>query len=658
MRRGQDVLPDSRAAYSREWLLANGIGGSAFGTAAALPLRADHAHLIVSTPHGRLTSLLLGMEERLLDAEGASEPGSGVAPMPRPGAPVLEDFRLDPWPTWRYRAGETVLDKTLFLVHDHHAVAIVYRHREGSEMDLVASPLLTARDPDAPSSANEIWATLQAAPGRVRIEIEPGGPSLSLWHDGAFMPARARRRLSYEGRAGKEGAIHEEALNTGHVRAHLAPGRALHVIVSIEDDLFRALAREDRLGSPPPRTLAGCVSFLEHGERARRDAWRRATLAGGSSTLKQACAARHADALPEDLPLLDGEDPLVDSGVEAIRCGLVRRGRRLTLVSSLPKASEQGRHTLSAVRALVTLRRFPAAREILESVVEHLDEGLAPSGFDPNDGTPRYDDPAAALWLAIVGELYVRRAEDAEFARAILLPALEGMMHAYRSGTRFGIRVDADGLLVDGEGARRARCDWNSLWFRALIAVGQLARGAGHKEVGAFNLAWAQQHQQRFNEALWDEASGCLFQALGPGGPERGLEPSQLLAVSLPPPSLVGERASRLMATLEEELFTPYGLRERPGAEVVHTAWLGAFYSAHLRVHGRTAEAQGRVRTWLEPLRTLLARGQCAGIPEGFVLTGGAPRPFGDPIFVPAAAEIVRLWIEELDPLESQAPVS
>mgnify|MGYP003694564965 CR=1 FL=1 len=75
---------------------------------------------------------------------------------------------------------------------------------------------------------------------------------------------------------------------------------------------------------------------------------------------------------------------------------------------------------------------------MLRGTIEYLDEGFTPDGFDLEDGRPRYGDPAASLWLVIVAELYARRSQDVEFAKETLYPAVEGVMRAYRSGTRRG----------------------------------------------------------------------------------------------------------------------------------------------------------------------------------------------------------------------------
>jgi glycogen debranching enzyme len=713
---GQDVLSDLGIALSREWVLGNGLGGSASGTVSGMPTRSVHAHLVAAGPSGRTHCLLLRLEERLLIAGGAFElandPYSGNPHHPA-GWRLLEDFRSDPHPTWRFVAGDVVLEKSLFLIYGHNAAVVSYRHQSGPAARLSVSPLVVARRPTAiQREFPDPRGALQGVPGRVRIEMTAGGPALTVWHNGVFMPARAwRRQLHYahDARAGRETG--EDAFVPGYVEAPLPPGGSLHLVASAEDQLLRVLAQEDRLGSPPPRTLAECVAALEADERSRAGAWRRAALVGGSITSSQASAARSKASAPragapdarDPPPSTDGpalmfadEDPVADRQApfderdpwvaplaETLRMALVRRGSRLTLLSSLPGAEERGSDCLRSVAGLVALRGFEAAREVLRGYVEYLDEGLAPESFDPDDGTPRYGDPEPALWLAIAGELYARRSQDHEFARNVLYPALEGMTRAYRSGTRHGIRIDSDGLLLCGEGEHaEKRADLNALWYHASVAVAQLARSSGRKETGAFHLAWAHEHQRRFNEVLWDDERGCLHATVGAPPGSTLLAPSQLLAAGLPPPLLPLERAARLLETVERELFTPFGLHERAGDEAVSTVWLGAFFSAYLRAHRRDERARRQVHAWFAMLRSRLDEATCGMVPVGFEVGPGTPpaprrdattgkrrrsprsqapggtevgRQAGDPASILASAELLRVWIEELEsPIETR----
>ncbi|HZJ72273.1 MAG TPA: amylo-alpha-1,6-glucosidase, partial [Planctomycetota bacterium] len=300
------------------------------------------------------------------------------------------------------------------------------------------------------------------------------------------------------------------------------------------------------------------------------------------------------------------------------------------------------------VPGLLALRAFEPARQILAGRIEYLSEGLAPESFDLADGTPRYGSPDPALWLIAAAELYARRSEDVDFAKKTLFPALESVMQFYRAGTHHGVCVDTDGLLgVVRDGVLVKRADTNALWSHALVAMAQLARGVGRREHGAFYLAWAHEHQRRFNEAYWDGERGCLYEALLDGAPVTGLGASQLLAVSHSPSLLPAERAARLLATIDAELATPYGLRAAPGDDRVTTEWLGAWQSARLRTSGRAAAVQDRVHAELDALRRMLdAHGGLDHVPLKISVREHAPA--GGAHSALAAAELLRAWVEEM----------
>jgi hypothetical protein len=190
--------------------------------------------------------------------------------------------------------------------------------------------------------------------------------------------------------------------------------------------------------------------------------------------------------------------------------------------------------------------------------------------------------------------------------------------------------------------------------------MAQLARLVGRRENSAFYLAWAHDHQRRFLETLWDAGHGLLHRSLGPSGPLPGPRPGHLLAVALSPSILPAEHAARLVEALETALFTPAGLRPEPGADQALPEWLGAFFTAYLRVHGRDAEARARVREWLDLFSERV--GACGQIAERFVLAKepGGPgrwRPAGEPFSLVASSELLRVWVEELDPVEAGAVV-
>jgi hypothetical protein len=464
------------------------------------------------------------------------------------------------------------------------------------------------------------------------------------------MPARVwQRGLAYI--HDDDPAAREDGFVPGHVEAPLPAGGTLHLVFADDAELFRTLARESRLGDLPPPTLAACVALLEQFEREDLARRTREALAGGDRTARQAADAHGASELsarPE--PLIHADDGWSAPLARAVLAGLTRRHRRLTVLDALPGDHERVAGTLRIVPGLLAVRAFKLVREILSGLLEYLSEGVAPESFDLDDGTPRYGSPAPSLWLIAGAELYVRRSEDLEFARATLYPALEGVMQFYRAGTHYGIEADTDGLLgVTRKGVTVKDAALNVLWEHALLAMAQLARAAGRKQNGAFYLAWAHEHQRRFNEVLWDEAHGCLFEALRGDQAIVGVSAPQILAATLAPGLLPAERAARLVATIERELGTPLGLRATPDDPEVGTEWLGAFLAARLRVANRDAAVRARTERDLDALRVALVRhGGVGRVPERFALA--ERRPAGATLSVLGAAELLRAWVEEMAP--------
>jgi hypothetical protein len=649
------------AASAREWLLSDGCGGYAAGTASGAPSRRAHALLAAPSPHGRLTALLLRFEEKLqlggasheLSASWWARPGAG--PVARAGAwQQLESFTDEPWPAWVWRFEECRVEKSVRLLAGHNAVIASWTLLEGAGARLSVAPLLAARDPgELQHESGGFRGATQGIPGRVRVETLPDRPGVTLWHNGAFMPARGwAQNLAYpldaaDGDDGDPAAEGEDAFRPGWVQTTLpSAGAALHVVLSPEEGLFRALAVELRLGTPPARSLHDCVTALDRTAREHHAAGRRSALAGADLTARQAAAARGGAGeatARRTAPLVDESDPLTPRLAAQVRDALVTRHGRLTLIGAWPDMLERGNDALRAAAALVTLRDFDSARAVARGYLEYLDEGLAPESFDPDDGRPRYGDPEPSLWLVNLVDLLARRANGApgneEFLRETAWPALEGVLQHLRAGSRHGVRCDREGFLWCGEGdAARARAGTNALWYHALVAMAQLARLLGRRENAAFYLAWAHELQRGFSERFWDDDAGCLFDALSPDGAVRGLSAPQLWAASLPPTLLPLPLAQRLLRTIDRELCDRAGLFERPGDGLPRGEWLGTWISAMLRVLAREPEAQAPAYARLERV--------VAHVRELGVLPGGGPRRRFSAL---AAAVMLRAWIEDAD---------
>jgi predicted glycogen debranching enzyme len=125
-------LSDNRSrerAASLEWLETNGLGGFAMGTVSGISTRRYHGILTAAArpPLGRLT-LVSKIEETIIIAGERYELGANRFPgkiHPR-GFEFLEEFRLDPFPVWRYRVGGRRLTKRLFMPHGKNSTVCVW----------------------------------------------------------------------------------------------------------------------------------------------------------------------------------------------------------------------------------------------------------------------------------------------------------------------------------------------------------------------------------------------------------------------------------------------------------------------------------------------------------------------------------------------------
>jgi hypothetical protein len=667
MKPGQDVLGSFDAACAAEWVLTDGLGGRAAGTAAGASTRRGHALLVASSealaaleparaqadghagpaldPGARL-ALLLRFDDRVVLPGVAVEltPGFAANGAPRWGAFAnLEHVAAEPWPVWRWRFEGWLIERRYRMVPGHAALVATWRLLEGEPARLAVAPVIAHRDVRALQAEEPEWrGAAQGIPGRVRIETAPGATPLTLWHNGAFMPGRSWTRAAYphESRLDDGDTTllvppSEAGFVPGAVHARLEPGVPLHVVVSPEAALFRALATEGRLGTPPAQTLDRCVAEIERGVHARRRALTQRALAGADWTARQAAvvyggAGETLARRPE--PVVSGEDgwtaPL---GVRVLDAVVTRTGR--ATLRPRDDGSERFDEVLRMVPALVALRAFEDARAVLRAALEYLDEGLAPESFD-DAGAPHYGDPRPSLWLVHAVDLLARRQPQGAldpFVRDTAWPALEGVMQHLRSGSHHGVRCDRDGLLWQGEGEGAiARADTNALWYHALVAMAQLGKLAGRREHAAFYLAWAHDLQRLYRERFADAATGALFEAVTPRGPVRGLSPHQLLAVSLPPAVLAPEHAARLVAVIERELLAPGGLRVAPDDSRVEAGALGPWLAARRRLRGRDAPPDARAALALETLRRELDAGRARLEPLD-------------------AAELLRAWIEDVE---------
>lgn len=324
-----------------------------------------------------------------------------------------------------------------------------------------------------------------------------------------------------------------------------------------------------------------------------------------------------------------------------------------TILAGFPFFEDWGRDTMIALPGCtLSTGRFDQARSILTTFLQYEQDGLMPNLFPEGENAPLYNTVDAALLLINDVWLYARYTGDLDWVRQAW-PVLERIVRAYRSGTRFGIRMDTDGLIAAGQGLDQVTwmdvryqdhlptprhgkpVEINAYWYNALRIMEQLAPRIG--QASADYGALADQVRQSFRQKFWMEDKGCLRDLVSGTRQDEQIRCNQIWALSLPFTMLEPDQEMQVLRTVQQHLYTPVGLRtlspqdpdfhpryggpqkDRDLAYHQGTVWpfpLGAFYLAYLRVHGFCPEARAQVEDWLLALGPALREG-CAGqLPE------------------------------------------
>ncbi len=639
------VTHDLDRSASREWIEANGIGGWASGTVSGCHTRRYHGLLVAATrpPGGRMV-LLSKLPETLVVGDDRFELDVNRytgAVHPR-GHELMERFSLDPFPTFVYRAGGVRLRKTIAAVHGENTTVLVYEVLEApGSFTLELSPLIAYRDTHGLQRANAAirFADTSFKNGVFRARPYDRAPELFLQASRATFEARPDWYFRFEYARESERGLdaHEDLFSYGAFRRELGTGDRFGVIASTGD-------------------VAGRDPFaLLDKQRARR------TIA--------------ADIVAKD-------DDVARTLALSADAFVVRRGEDLrTIIAGYPWFADWGRDTMIALPGVCLAAERPDdAKKILRAFARSVDRGMLPNRFPDAGEAPEYNTVDATLWFFVAAHRYLEATGDEEFVLGELLPVFEDIVLWHERGTRYGIRVDDDGLLRAGEPGVQltwmdARVgDWavtprhgkpveiQALWYNALRIVADLRKRAGRAAEAAVLLERAKQVKERFVEVFWNGPASCLYDVVDGDRKDASIRPNQIFALSLPFPLLPKDKARDVLAVIEEKLLTPYGLRSlapadpayrgryegdsasRDGAYHQGTVWswlLGPYADALVRTNGAVGKAKAKKA--IEGLTPHLLEAGLGTISE--IFDGDPPHaPRGCPAQAWSVGEALRVW--------------
>jgi predicted glycogen debranching enzyme len=639
----QNDCQNLKSALSKEWLETNGLGSFACSTIIGANVRRQNGLLVASLrPPVERYVLLSKVEERVVAGTQECHLSTNLYPgtvFPH-GFNVQSEFRMRPWPTFRFVCHEMELEKSVCLIHGENTVVLSYLNSSArGPIELRLRPLLAFRDYNSLQRRNDtVDMTAELGNGVVSVQPYRNLPRLYFytktdnvdtkadWYNRFQYPVEQERGLDFE----------EDLFTPFELTFKIPAGETIYIVVSTE------------------KKTSVDASKLLAAQRERRKEFE-----------KEKDKTRQA--------LLIAADSFI-----------TKRGKDFkSVLAGFPWFTDWGRDTMIALPGLtLTTGKFALAREILRTFAKYCDKGMIPNVFPDAGETPEYNTVDASLWFVVAAWKYWRASGDAAGTKE-LLPALTQVIKAYRDGTRYDIHADEDGLIsagtpgtqltwmdvkVDGyvPTPRHGKAvEINALWLNALFMLAEIEEKiAGDIQSAVILRKLADQVAGSFVKTFWNAAGNCLYDVVQGTARDATIRPNQIFAVSLPYSPLDAAQQKSVLDVVTKHLLTPVGLRslargedkycpkytgnrwQRDCAYHQGTVWawlIGPYCDAYAKVNG-TGKAQKKELAGL--LAGLIAHLEEAGLGSVSEIFDADPphRPVGCFAQAWSVSELLRVY--------------
>ncbi len=598
--RTQDAV-ETEVLLTREWLVANGLGGYASGTVSGVHTRRYHGLLIsaLPAPLGRVV-MLNDLAEQIVLPDGTKvrlgqEIKAGSPPQFY-GPPILSEFRLESGlPVWLYTIGNFVLEKRLLLPHLQNSVHIIYRMVSGDgPVGLELWPAVHFRMqeaiPDTPIEEDYSITLI----GRNRYEISSGGPvrrlRIALYGQGpAFIvDNRTIQPIDFWMEEMRGYYSKGNLWSPGHFHLDLQKGQDVALVASSH-------SWETMLALKPEEAILAEKQRREHLISLAHPASRTGTAA--------------------ELVLASDQFVIKPAGRKEDAARAQATGYELhSVIAGYHWFTDWGRDTMISLEGLtLTTGRYIEAGSIIRTFAYYIRDGLIPNVFPEGEKKGLYHTADATLWFFHAIDRYLAITKDRAILQ-LLIPKLLDVVDHHIRGTRFNIKVDpVDGLLSQGQEGYQltwmdAKVDgWvvtpragkaveiNALWYNVLRLLETWVAEEQGNQAAAYLADHAARAYASFNDRFWYSEGGYLYDVVdGRDGDDPACRPNQVLSISLSHPVLEPSRWDSVMNAVSERLLTPVGLRSlSPDHPDYKPTYSGDIRSRDAAYH------QGTVWAWL-----------------------------------------------------------
>lgn len=324
-----------------------------------------------------------------------------------------------------------------------------------------------------------------------------------------------------------------------------------------------------------------------------------------------------------------------------------------SIIAGYPFFEDWGRDTMIALSGCcIATKQFEDAKNIFRTFMHYCKNGIMPNIFPEGNNEAMYNTADASLLFINAVYEYYKSSNDVEFIKEAY-PVMQEIINCYKNGTDFDIKMDVDGLIQAGSGYDQVTwmdvriddilptprhgkpVEINAYWYSSLMIMNELSNLIGEKDQEYIKLA--DLVKESFTKKFWNAGKNCLKDVISGTDADNQVRCNQIWIVSMPFTMLEREKEKKVVQTVFEKLYTPYGLRtlsmddkefkgfyggeqlKRDLAYHQGTVWafpLGAYYIAYLKVNDYSKEAVNIVENQLEVMEACLREGCIGQIPE------------------------------------------
>ena len=533
--------PDIKVLLNQEFLITNGIGGYASSSICFANTRKYHGLLISSSnPPTERNLVVHKLEERVrvadsVDDLSVNKYGEKVYP---DGYNFLKSFERQPIATWSYKSAKWSLEKEIMMLPGSNTTIVRYTNTGKSDFEIELHPLLTHRDYHSIMGENDYDFYYESMDSGMKVYPYPNStPTFCKWSKGGLVEDRAWYKGFHYPKSAYRGIdASEDSYRIGYVVTQLKAGESMHMVFS--DDEKKLTTNPDTLTKQLKETYTSVT------EKAQ------------------------GNAFLTDL-LMSGEQFLVDR----------KSTKSKTILAGYHWFTDWGRDTMIAMRGLtISPGRKEETESLLNTFFKYLDEGMLPNRFPDYAGQEvEYNTIDATLWLFVVMYDYYEKFGDKKFVKKYL-PQLEEIIEKHVKGARYNIKLNELGFIEGGQegwqltwmdarvndyvvtGRAGGPVEINTLWYNGLKTYNHLSKETGRKaKIDVAN--YIKLIEKNFKKYFWNEKGYLNDYIEFDGRVNTDFRCNQIYGVSLPFVLLNEEEQKQLVDSVEDKLYTDYGLR-------------------------------------------------------------------------------------------------